>query len=247
MGRNFYYGSDARVVAGSANFAALIGASAESFGLSPEQADRYQLLDARLQETYRAATTPETRTSVAVRAKDEAMRAVQRTAAGYAVQVAAQATVSDAQLIALGLQPRPTGVRRQMSSEPPTVQVVSVVGRVVTIRIHARDTEGRRMADGAMGAIVWSYVGDEPPADARLYRMEGLAPRATYTIVFPNEVPSGATAFVSAGWVSRRGQRGRSCSPVRLTIQGGPVVAGSATSSTAAPVVQTEVSPKLAA
>ena len=75
MVRNFYYGSDARVVAGSANFAALVGNSPESFGLAPELADQYVALDAALQENYRLSVTPETRTSVVIRAKDQAMRA----------------------------------------------------------------------------------------------------------------------------------------------------------------------------
>lgn len=226
MPRNFYYGSDARVVAGSANFAAVLVASAGSLGVSPEQAAHYQSLDAILQDAYRAATTPETRTSMAVRAKDDAMRACQRQAAGLATRLAYTPTVSDAQLVQLGLQPRRP--RRRITAAPasvPTVEVVRVAGRVVTLRIHARTAEGTRLAAGTIGAIVWSHVGDQPPADPQQYQMEGYASRGTYTIVFPNEVPSGATAFVSAGWISRRGRRGACCPPVRFTIQGGPALA----------------------
>jgi hypothetical protein len=227
VARNFYYGSDARVVSGSKNFAALLSASAESFGVSPEQAAEYQTLDAVLQEKYLAAVTPETRTPVAVRAKDEAMKAVQRRAAALAGQIASTETVNDAQLVSLGLQRRPTRAARPVASSRPTVVVVSVVGRVVKLRINARSTEGTRLARGAIGADVFSFVGDEPPSDPRQYHYEVLATRETVEIVFPNEVPSGATAWVAAAWVSKRGgrgERGPACVPVRVTIQGGPVV-----------------------
>src|SRR5215207_3367864 len=103
MARNFYYGSDARVVGGSANFAALLVASAGALGVSIEQAEEYQALDAVLQVAYRTAVTPETRTPVAVRAKDEAMKACQRRAAVLARVVAGTETVSDSQLLSLGL------------------------------------------------------------------------------------------------------------------------------------------------
>ena len=229
MGRNFYYGSDARVVAGSANFAALIGAAAESFGLAPELAAQYQALDAVLQDAYRAAVTPETRTRVAVREKDDALRNVQRRASVLAAIVTRAAGVSDGQLVSLGLQPRRP--RRAIAGPPatvPTVEVANVVGRIVRLRIHARTTEGTRLAAGAVAAHVWSYVGEEPPDDPRRYRPEAYVPRGTCEIVFPDDVPSGATAWLSAAWVSRRGKHGAACPPVRVTVQGGPVLAAAA-------------------
>ena len=228
MGRSFYYGSDARVVAGSANMAALLGASAESFGLTPEIAEEYQALDSVLQEKYRLATTPETRTTIAVREKDEAMRSVQRRAAQIAMIAASTQTVSDAQLLSLGLSRRAKYTRRPRPSTVPTVHVVWVRGRVVKLRIDARNAEGTRLAKGAVSAYVFSYVGDAPPTDPRQYHFETSATRATVEIVFPNEVPSGATAWISAAWVSGRGERGNACPPVQVTITGGPVLATSA-------------------
>ena len=54
---------------------------------------------------------------------------------------------------------------------------------------------------------------------------EGYESRGTCQIVFPDDVPSGATAWVAAAWLSTRGRSGRACLPVRVTIQGGPVLA----------------------
>jgi hypothetical protein len=162
---------------------------------------------------------------VAVAAKDAAMKAVQRRAAALAAVVYATDAVGDAQLVSLGLLPRPTRAARHAPATPPTMAVASVMGRVVKVRIHARTTEGTRLAAGAVGANVYSYVGDEPPTDPKQYHYHGLATRATSALVFPDDVPSGATAWVSASWVSRRGETSTACTPVRVTIQGGPVLA----------------------
>jgi hypothetical protein len=51
-----------------------------------------------------------------------------------------------------------------------------------------------------------------------------FAPAITTHILLPNDVPSGATAWIAAAWVSQRGQRGTACNPVQVTIQGGPVL-----------------------
>jgi hypothetical protein len=59
----------------------------------------------------------------------------------------------------------------------------------------------------------------------RQYRHEGIVCRKTATITFDTDVPSGATAWVSAAWISRRGKTSPACNPVRVTIQGGPVLA----------------------
>jgi hypothetical protein len=228
MARNFYHGSDARVVAGSANFAALVGASPESFGIPVALAAEYQALDAELQQKYRLAVTPETRTSVVIHAKDDLMRTVQRRASTMAAIATRTLAVTDAQLVSLGLQPRKNRTRRPRPSTIPTLEVLRVIGRRVKIRIHARTAEGTRLAWGAFAAEVYSYVGSEPPTEPGQYTFEALAPRETLEIVFPDDAPSGATAWISAAWISRRGERGRACQPVRVTIIGGAVLPGAA-------------------
>jgi hypothetical protein len=225
MARNFYYGKDRDIVAGSKNFASLIGSDAEAYGIPPERAALYVAADAELQSAFHAATTPETRTPVAVSRKDIALKRIQKEAAVLAKLASSTETVSDAQLVALGLQPRKARASRVLSGTPPRVSVVSVLGRIVRVAIRAQEPESGRMPAAAVGAHVYTFVGSEPPTDARLYDFHGLAPRATYEIVFPNEVPSGATVWVSAAWVSKRGPSGMACTPVSTTLQGGPVLA----------------------
>ncbi|MGB7161407.1 MAG: hypothetical protein WBD40_25335 [Tepidisphaeraceae bacterium] len=227
MARNFYYGKDARIVAGSAAFAARINENPLAYGIQPHLAAEYAALDATLQAAYRAAVTPQTRTSIAVREKDDALRAVRLKAAMLASIIGASPDVDDAQLISLGLLPRPTRGARRAPDEPPVVEVAMVVGRRVTVRIRARSSEARKPL-GCIGAYLYVFAGSEPPSDPLQYRFEGLASRKTATIRFPDDVASGSTAWISAAWVSRRGKTSAACNPVRVTIQGGPILAMSA-------------------
>jgi hypothetical protein len=179
-------------------------------------------LDARLQAAYQLVESPLTKTPVAVREKDEALRAVRLDAANLVKIISAQPTVSDAELLALGLLPRPPRTRRAAPDEAPIVSVAEVIGRRVTVRITARSGETRKPI-GCLGAYLYVFTGEEPPSDSEQYRFEATVTRKTATITFPDDVASGSTAWVSAAWLSRRGKTSPACNPVRVTIQGGPV------------------------
>ena len=69
MARNFYFGADADIVAGSDNFATLISSGPTTYGLVAAQSTAFGLLNTALQSAYTTAITPETRTSVSISAK----------------------------------------------------------------------------------------------------------------------------------------------------------------------------------
>jgi hypothetical protein len=221
MPRNFYYGTDANVVAGSAAFASQISASASTFGLTPAQATAFGLLNASLQGAYAESADPSTRTPVAIAGKNSAIRAMRASAILLSKIIYATPTVTDAQLVGLGLVPRSTRQPIPVPATAPVLETVSVVGRLVTVRLHAADSERRGKPRGAVGANVYSYVGQAPPADPRDYHFEGTATRTITHVQFPNTVAGGATVWLSACWVSARGQTSPACAPVGVTIQGG--------------------------
>jgi len=226
MARNFYFGADATMVSGSASFSALINADAPAFGLSGAQAIAYGEIDAALQSAYHLATTPSTRTAVAVAGKNTAVKSMQRSAKAMSDIIRATRTVTDAQLISLGLLPRPGRTRRNAPDNPPIVHVISVFGRAVNIRVCDIDSSSeRRKPFGACGADVFSYVGEESPADSRAYHHECFTSRTTAQIIFPDDVTSGATVWLSARWVSARGETSIASTPISFTLQGGRISA----------------------
>jgi hypothetical protein len=111
MDRNFYFGTDATMASGSALFSAMINADASAFGLSTAQALAYGQINVALQAAVQAATTPLTRTSVAVADKNALVKSMQRSAKNLSDIIRATPSVTDAQLMSLGLLPRPHAAR----------------------------------------------------------------------------------------------------------------------------------------
>src|SRR5687767_1801972 len=100
MTRNFYYRTQAEIVAGAANFSALISANPINYGLTAAQATSFELLNSTLQSAWTEATTPETKTPVAVAAKNIAIRNMRAMAVPFAKLIVGTPTVDDAQLVA---------------------------------------------------------------------------------------------------------------------------------------------------
>jgi hypothetical protein len=151
---------------------------------------------------------------------------MQRSASMLSVIIHCTASVTDAQLISLGLLPRPNRKRRNAPDAPPSVQVDSVSGRVVKIRVCDKDSQSRRSKPfGARGAHIYSFVGETAPDDPRAYHYECFTSRTTTEISFPNKVPSGATVWLCACWVSARGETSRGSVPISFTLTGGHITA----------------------
>jgi hypothetical protein len=221
MPRNFYFGKTADVVAGSANFASLIATGFATYGLTTGQATAFGTLNTALQTAWSVAVEPSTRTRVTIATKNQAVKNMRASAILLAKIIYATPTVTDAQLVGLGLLPRATRAPIPAPTTAPVVEVGVVSGRLVNLRLHASDSERRGMEHGAKGANVYSYVGPTPPTDPRDYFFEGMATRAITQVLFPDSVASGATVWLSARWVSARGQTGPASAPVSFTLQGG--------------------------
>ena len=229
MARNFYFGSAATVVTGSANFASLIATGFASYGLTSAQSTAFGTLNTSLQTAYSAAIEPSTRTRVTIATKNLALKNMRASAILLAKIIYATPTVTDAQLVGLGLLPRSSRTPIPAPTSAPVVEVGVVSGRVVNLRLHSADFPDRRgMEPGAKGCNVYSYVGATPPDDARDYYFEGMSTRTRTQVLFPTSVASGATVWLSARWVSARGQLGPASTPVSFTLQGGAAVPGGA-------------------
>ena len=128
-------------------------------------------------------------------------------------------------LLALRMNPRVVRVPRGVPGSAPVVEVISCNGRLANIRVHDATSESRGLPFGATSASIYSYVGPTPPADPREYHYEGALTRAKGQIIFPDTVPSGSTIWLSAQWVSARGQRSPGSVPISFTLQGGALPA----------------------
>lgn len=226
MTSNFYRGTDADVVAGSANFAALLATGFASYGITSGQQAEFAALNATLQSAYSTAVSPSTRTPSAVRGKNIAIRNMRASAMMLAKIISATPTVTDSQLVGLGLLPRPRRTAVARPDSGPVIEVLSVRGNTVSLRLReGGDSTRRGKPVGVSGAALYSFVGTVPPTDERGWTFEALTSRVKADITFPAGIPPGSQVWFTAFWFNQRKQRGPAATKVTTNLQGGVAMA----------------------
>ena len=223
MKTDFLPSREADLVTWLNNFQAKITAAPTIYGLTAAMATSNGTLTTAFTTAYAVANADATRSPMNVTLKNTAKRAVIGNVRMLSRLVQGTASVTPAQKQDLGLNPRdvlPTPV--PIPPFAPDIDIVSVIGRIVKVRIHDSQSESKRgKPAGCASAGVFSYSGSLAPTDPAAYKFEGITTRTVVDIEFPETVASGATVWLSACWYNPRGQSGVSCSPVSVTIQGG--------------------------
>jgi hypothetical protein len=226
MARNFYFGKDSDIVAGSANFSTLITASPTTYNLVAAQATAFAALNTALQSAYTASINPDTRTPVTVGAKRIAVANMRANAVLLSKIIYSTATVNDSQLTALGLLPRASRTPVPAPSAAPGIDIVSSVGNTVKIRLHDSTSSTRRgKPAGVSGASVFSFVGAVAQTDAAGWTFEGNTSKTVVEVAFPNTSAPGAKVWFTAYWFNARKQSGPPAAAVGTNIPGGAAMA----------------------
>lgn len=229
MSQAFYAGTQAELAAGAANLVEIVTPAPATYGVPTATLTAYTTLTNNFISLLELATEPATRTTVSVENKNAAMKLLRSASVDIAKLITATQTVTNGMLLALQLNPRIIPQPRPVPMAPPAVDVKSVTGRIATLRVHDAQSENRRGKPfGATGAMIYTFVGENPPEDPTQYYCQGVATRTYVDVLFPNSVPSGATVWVSACWIGPRGQLGNGSAPRSFTLQGGPVTAQAA-------------------
>lgn len=221
MATSFLPDTDAGLLAWSLNFSTLITANPTTYGLVIGDATSYDGLHTAYADAL-GECDPGVRNKSAVAAKNAARTALKDSARLLAKRIDGTATVTDAQKIELGLNVRALPSPIPAPANPPALDIVSVSGRTVRIRLHdSLDASRRGKPAGVAGATVFSYVGPTAPTDPSDYKFEGNTTRTQVDIVFPDTVAPGAVVWLTAFWRNERDQSGPACAPVSTNVQFG--------------------------
>lgn len=212
--------SDQGLLAQSLNFSTHISAAPTTYGLSAAQATAYGTLHANY-ATALAAADPAVRNKPATSQKNAARLALVQSLRLLAQLVQGTSTVSDAQKLTLGLTVPAQRTPQPPPADAPALDVVSVSGRNVRIRLHDANTEKRGKPLGVLGAAVFSYVGAEAPTDPANWKWEGNTTKILFDIAFPLSVAPGAQVWLTAAWFNERTQNGPLCAPASTNVQFG--------------------------
>lgn len=216
---------DAALLAWSLNFSTKISAGAVSYGLTTAQATAYAALHAAYGSAL-AACAPGERSKSLVATKNTARTALKTQARLLALLVQGTASVTNAQKLDLGLTVRQAPSPVPPPAFAPALDIVSVNGRTVNIRLHdSTDASRRGKPAGVFGAAVFSFVGATPPDSTTEWTFEGNMGRTLVSVVFPDSVAAGAKVWLAAFWFNGSKESGPTCAPVSTNVQFGGLMA----------------------
>jgi len=217
---------ESELVTWTTSFTNLIVGSPTDYGLTVPEATAYQALSDDFIAAYLVVQNNLTRSPANIILKNEKKALMIEGARALSRQIQGTPSVTPAMKSELGLNPRITPrVPIPVPSEMPEVDVNSVVGRVVTVRLHSATSEGRAKPNGVGGAMVYTFVGETPPDELGEWFFQGNVTRTLFEIEFPNSVAPGTKVWVTAAWTNPRGQAGPACDPVSTHVQFGGVSA----------------------
>ena len=110
----------------------------------------------------------------------------------------------------------------EVPSTYPGLEVTSVAGRIVNVRLWDTANSGsRRRPAGVIGATLFTSIGETAPASTDDWDYAGMTGRLRYPITFPNDVPNGSTVWLTAVWFNSRKETGPATPAISTILQGG--------------------------
>lgn len=216
--RGFLPTTDSGLLTWSANFNQLISATPTTYGLTTVQASAYIAANDSYATALQTARDPGTRTRPSVAAKDAAREKLKTLARLYAKIVDATPSVTDAQKLSLGLtiRKRPTPIPAPGMS--PIVEVLSVNGRAVMVRLHSDEPSRRGRPSEVAGAKIDSFVGENPSDDIEDWRYEDSTTKMVYEVTFAASVVPGTRVWIAAVWYNPKAEDGPLSQPTNAVI-----------------------------
>jgi len=223
-GSTYFPSTDAGLLAWSANFSSLISASPLVYGLSAPLAAAYAALHTAYADALTESTNPITRTKGKVEAKNLCRTNLKNQARLLVSIIQGQAGVSNEQKIDLGITVRREPAPIPAPSEAPDIDIVSVSGSTVRIKVHDSEVTRRGLPPGVAGVTYFSFVGEEAPTSESGWDFQGNSTRTIVDIDFPGAAP-GAKVWFTAFWRNPRDESGPAATPIGTNIAGGGAMA----------------------
>lgn len=222
---NFIPSRDADLVTWTNNFSSKINLTPTAYGLSAPQATAYAALNTAFIASYTTANDPSTRSPSAIIAKDDAKKALISSARQLARIVQATPVVTDEQKSDLGLNVRATPSPIPPPDISPAIDVLSISGNTVRIRMHdPLNTTRRGLPPGISGITLFSAVGPTAPTSIAGWTFEANTTRIVADVTFPGAAP-GAKVWFTCFYKNEREQSGPATEPVSTNIAGGSAMA----------------------
>lgn len=221
---SYFPQTEAELVTFSTTFAGVISADPAACGLTLAQATDYTAAQEAFGAAYQASKNPSTRSPATIEQKRTLKAALVALTRSYVKICQAYPGMTNDLRVQLGITvPDVTPTPSPIPEEPPVLDVVSVSGHTIKLRLHNGDPSRRARPAGVTGATLFSYVGEQPPVDLGAWKFEGNTTKLRETLVLPGTVAAGSVVWLTAFWFNARAQSGPACTPVSTHVGFGGV------------------------
>jgi hypothetical protein len=209
MGEQFFPTKKHSFRSWKSQFLAELQANAVAWNLDPAAVAEFAASCADLDDKIEAQTAALTAARAAKEAENRVRGEVEAKVRSFARQVKAIPGITNADLLALGLQPRDRTLTR--SSAPNSAPQGAIVRHerlthVLRIR-NPENPESLAKPRGVVGCEVWRWIGPAAPPDIADYTLLGVALKSRYEARAKPE-HAGETAWYRFRWITRRGETG---------------------------------------
>jgi hypothetical protein len=191
------------------NFTDYLSANAAALGVGETEIKELLAQRAEWEDTYRQCLSAQAAATSAREAKDTSRNDWQGTIRSLAQRLQASKTTTDAQRAALGITvPDRISTPAGAPTSRPSARIENRGGLRHTVNFVDENTPTRTAKPaGVMGAEIWVYLGDAPPADSQQMHFLGLDTSTPYEAKF-EAADAGKTAYYRLRWVNRQGEAG---------------------------------------
>ncbi|MEM8782526.1 MAG: hypothetical protein AAGE65_06660 [Planctomycetota bacterium] len=206
---------EAELLTWTETFGSLIAATPGDYGLTEGQAQAYAMARQAFAEAYQTANEPLTRSPGNVEIKNTKKDALIEETRKLVRICQAAPGMNDDKRRALGITVPDTSRTPVPPPEvAPAMDVVSVEGRTVHLRLREASTGKRRKPDGVYSATIMKYVGGSIPTELDDWVLVGSDTRLDTSVEFPDSLTPGTKVWFTAFWLNRRAESGPMCVPV---------------------------------
>lgn len=209
MAKPFIPNRDSELDAWLLNFSTKLSAGPASYGLTPADAAEVAAVYASWHTAFLTASSPATRTSPVVKAKDDARAAAVSVVRKYAALIRADQGIALDLKLSLGLRVRKRGLTP--ANPPAAVPILSVAGLDFArheLVVSNEAASGRRgKPHGAASLLVLRTISDRPVMHPDNAQFLTLATRTRFSSDFTTQ-DSGKVATYFARWANAKGELG---------------------------------------
>lgn len=191
----------------------------ETYGVNADQVAPFATAQEAFAAAYAVTNNPVTRTRPAVEDKNTKKAAMILQARLLVSVLQGWPAMTDAKRDELRIpvrdtQPTPIGPPEEM----PALRIAAVNGSVLDLEVRREDGETKRKPDGVRAVRLYTFVGDDPPAQLTAWQFRGGSTKHNPQVTFEPEVVPGTKVWVTALWVNPTDQPGPACAPLQTRI-----------------------------